>query len=147
MPNVESSVTGEFDASKKLSYEECVVKMVGEKNDLGHTDCFIVSGAKVLEGVGRYAIIAVGEKSFNGRIMKGIVVSFFVTVLLTFYSPASRHSKASHSRELPRKDWNRVPLSRRQRASLCKFAGSRRQSGHNDEEGKSKFLLPHEVSR
>lgn len=73
----ESGATGESDAIKKLSYEECVVKMEGEKNELGHTDCFIVSGAKVLEGVGRYVIIAVGEKSFNGRIMKGIVLFLF----------------------------------------------------------------------
>ena len=38
---------------------------------LGHTDCFVVSGSRVLEGVGRYVVIAVGTRSFNGRIMMG----------------------------------------------------------------------------
>jgi Ca2+-transporting ATPase len=36
-----------------------------------HTDCFLVSGSKVLEGVGSYVVVAVGTKSFNGRIMMG----------------------------------------------------------------------------
>lgn len=46
---------------------------------LGHTDCFIVSGAKVTEGTGTYVVVAVGTKSFNGRIMMGeyIAVSKF----------------------------------------------------------------------
>ncbi|KAI0067278.1 calcium-translocating P-type ATPase [Artomyces pyxidatus] len=39
---------------------------------LGHTDCFIVSGSKVLEGVGSYVVISVGTKSFNGRIMMAL---------------------------------------------------------------------------
>lgn len=38
---------------------------------LAHTDCFVVSGSKVLEGVGSYVVVAVGTKSFNGRIMMG----------------------------------------------------------------------------
>lgn len=38
---------------------------------LGHTDCFVVSGSKVLEGVGKYVVISVGTRSFNGRIMMG----------------------------------------------------------------------------
>jgi Ca2+-transporting ATPase len=36
---------------------------------LGHTDCFVVSGSKVVEGVGSYLVISVGPRSFNGRIM------------------------------------------------------------------------------
>ena len=66
----ESGITGESDAIRKLSYEEC---LLGEEtgNLPGHTDCFVVSGSKVLEGVGSYVVIAVGTKSFNGRIMMG----------------------------------------------------------------------------
>lgn len=30
-----------------------------------------MSGSKVLEGVGSYVVVAVGTKSFNGRIMMG----------------------------------------------------------------------------
>jgi Ca2+-transporting ATPase len=46
----------------------------GEDEEVEHEDCFLVSGSKVLEGVGEYVVIAVGTRSFNGRIMMG---SFF----------------------------------------------------------------------
>lgn len=93
----ESGATGESDAIRKLSYEECVAhsshhhhtdlgasggdtrstsgqeegagKGAGGREALKHTDCFVVSGSKVLEGVGKYVVVAVGETSFNGRIM------------------------------------------------------------------------------
>ena len=38
---------------------------------LSHMDCFIVSGSKVIEGVGSYVVIVVGTKSFSGHIMMG----------------------------------------------------------------------------
>ena len=69
----ESAITGESDAIKKMPYSDCLAAEAD--GHLGaHTDCFIISGSKVLEGVGSYVIIAVGVKSFNGRIMMG---SFF----------------------------------------------------------------------
>ena len=85
----ESSATGESDAIKKISYDQCLQlrqKALGDRlpsNDPEkgdgleglHTDCFMVSGSKVLEGVGRYVVVAVGQKSFNGRIMMGIICS------------------------------------------------------------------------
>ncbi|GMK59452.1 hypothetical protein CspeluHIS016_0800580 [Cutaneotrichosporon spelunceum] len=66
----ESGATGESDAIKKSTYDECI----SERDSLapgahGKLDCFIISGAKVLEGVGAYVVIAVGTNSFNGRIM------------------------------------------------------------------------------
>ena len=96
----ESGATGESDAIKKLSYRECIALRArrlaefdpdtdstagdGESTSgsrrnvnlsgldlLGHTDCFVVSGSKVIEGIGSYLVIAVGPKSFNGRIMMG----------------------------------------------------------------------------
>jgi Ca2+-transporting ATPase len=93
----ESSATGESDAIKKLSYQECIAlrdkrlaefdpespigdgesttgsrrKNLSGLDLLGHTDCFVVSGSKVVEGVGSYVVISVGPKSFNGRIMMG----------------------------------------------------------------------------
>ncbi|KAF4571338.1 hypothetical protein EYR36_008667 [Pleurotus pulmonarius] len=76
----ESGATGESDAIRKLSFEECE-KILLEHGDegkdtadhaLAHTDCFMVSGSKVLEGVGFYVIVAVGQKSFNGRIMMAL---------------------------------------------------------------------------
>lgn len=73
----ESAATGETDAIKKLPYDECV----GKERKGGHTDCFVLSGSKVLEGVGRYVVIAVGTKSFNGRIMMGAHLPFTRTSL------------------------------------------------------------------
>lgn len=97
----ESSATGESDAIKKLPYQGCIAlrnKRLAEfepespigdgestsgsprKNPsgldlLGHTDCFVVSGSKVVEGVGSYLVISVGQKSFNGCIMMGSSLS------------------------------------------------------------------------
>ena len=98
----ESNATGESDAIKKLSYEECIALRDKRLKDfdpdglpsdgdsaitsqrktnpsglelLGHTDCFIVSGSEVLEGVGSYIVISVGTKSFNGRIMMGSFIA------------------------------------------------------------------------
>jgi hypothetical protein len=77
----ESGATGESDAIKKVSYDECVAlrRMLGEEGAAGrglgipngYADCFIISGSKVLEGVGSYVVVAVGQKSFNGRILMG----------------------------------------------------------------------------
>ncbi|KAJ7483301.1 E1-E2 ATPase-domain-containing protein, partial [Mycena latifolia] len=63
----ESGATGESDAIRKLSYDECMA--LRGTDGACHTDCFVVSGSKVLEGVGKYVVVAVGTKSFNGRIM------------------------------------------------------------------------------
>lgn len=60
----ESGATGESDAIRKVPYEDCL-------GEASKKDCFIVSGSKVIEGVGVYVVIAVGTKSFNGRIMMG----------------------------------------------------------------------------
>ncbi|KAF7330460.1 Calcium-transporting ATPase [Mycena venus] len=66
----ESGATGESDAIKKVSYDECIVLRGSDGG--AHTDCFVVSGSKVLEGVGKYVVVAVGTKSFNGRIMMAL---------------------------------------------------------------------------
>ncbi|KAF8206554.1 hypothetical protein K438DRAFT_481244 [Mycena galopus ATCC 62051] len=66
----ESGATGESDAIKKVSYNECIALRESEHG--AHTDCFVLSGSKVLEGVGKYVVVAVGTKSFNGRIMMAL---------------------------------------------------------------------------
>ncbi|KAF8071684.1 calcium-transporting ATPase [Lyophyllum atratum] len=70
----ESGATGESDAIRKVSYDECLdlIKRSEDGKEAAHTDCFVVSGSKVLEGVGRYVVVAVGTKSFNGRIMMAL---------------------------------------------------------------------------
>ncbi|KAI6009320.1 Ca-transporting ATPase [Pisolithus marmoratus] len=88
----ESAATGETDAIKKAPYSHCIALKdaratritsdqtqasdakgtPGTQHISTHTDCFVVSGSKVLEGVGRYVVVAVGTKSFNGRIMMAL---------------------------------------------------------------------------
>ncbi|KAG6837246.1 hypothetical protein H0H93_012641 [Arthromyces matolae] len=68
----EAGATGESDAMRKATYEECMELIKRDGQLPPHTDCFIVSGSKVLEGVGRYVVIAVGTKSFHGRIMMAL---------------------------------------------------------------------------
>ena len=67
----ESGATGESDAITKLSFSEIIEVYRHTDPERAHKDCFIISGSKVLEGVGKYVIVAVGNKSFNGRIMMG----------------------------------------------------------------------------
>lgn len=61
----ESGATGESDAVRKASLEE--IQEGGES--MKKVDCFLISGSKVLEGVGRYVVTCVGRNSFHGRIM------------------------------------------------------------------------------
>lgn len=78
----ESGATGESDAIKKVGFDECIAFREQAKRDgsdihgldapHAHTDCFMISGSKVLEGYGKYVVIAVGQKSFNGRIMMAL---------------------------------------------------------------------------
>ncbi|WWC61624.1 calcium-translocating P-type ATPase, PMCA-type [Kwoniella dejecticola CBS 10117] len=66
----ESGATGESDAIKKFPYDECIAERnAAGPDDKLKKDCFLISGAKVLEGVGEYVVISVGTTSFNGRIM------------------------------------------------------------------------------
>jgi Ca2+-transporting ATPase len=57
-----------------VSYEECLAEREGkEDSEKGFkNDCFLVSGGKVLEGVGEYVVIAVGPNSFNGRTLMAL---------------------------------------------------------------------------
>ncbi|KAF5392317.1 hypothetical protein D9757_001407 [Collybiopsis confluens] len=75
----ESGATGESDAIRKVSWDEWSAlreKHADDKDthnsELAHVDCFVLSGSKILEGVGKYVVVAVGQKSFNGRIMMAL---------------------------------------------------------------------------
>ncbi|KAG2065094.1 calcium ATPase [Suillus decipiens] len=60
----ESAATGESDAIKKVSYTHCLaLKQAGGALGGEHQG---------LEGVGSYVVVAVGTKSFNGRIMMAL---------------------------------------------------------------------------
>ena len=62
----------------KVLYKESLVlrnKAQEGGGVIGRMGCFVVSGSKVREGVGSYVVVAIGTKSFNGRIMMGQLFS------------------------------------------------------------------------
>ena len=66
----ESSVTGESDMIQKISYQEFLSeKRHGSTN---HKSVFMISGSKVLEGVGDFVVTAVGPLSMNGKLMMSL---------------------------------------------------------------------------
>jgi len=64
----ESSATGESDQMKKMSGDE-VMAHIETGASLYKLDPFIISGSKVLEGVGTYVVTAVGVHSSYGKLM------------------------------------------------------------------------------
>ncbi|KAH8681661.1 calcium-transporting ATPase [Xylariales sp. PMI_506] len=67
----ESSATGESDAIKKTGAAEALRALeVGEKAK--NLDPFIISGSKVLEGVGTFVCTSVGVNSSFGKIMMSV---------------------------------------------------------------------------
>lgn len=65
----ESGATGESDAIRKGTYEECMAERDASGGQGRKLDCFMVSGGKVTEGVGQYIVISTGTNTFHGRIM------------------------------------------------------------------------------
>lgn len=64
----ESSATGESDAMRKMTGDE-VSKRIEDGTANNKIDPFIISGSKVLEGVGTYLVTSVGVNSSHGKIM------------------------------------------------------------------------------
>lgn len=94
----ESSLTGETDPIKKYTFEDSVGQSDSEKKK----ECFVLSGSKVLEGVGRYVVVAVGERSFNGRILMGtsyIAAFFFFNLICCAYSALRKPTAATPLQE------------------------------------------------
>ncbi|KAI6352228.1 hypothetical protein MCOR25_009479 [Pyricularia grisea] len=67
----ESTATGESDALKKTGGEQ-VMRMLESGTKVKDLDPFIISGARVLEGVGSYVCTSVGVHSSFGKIMMSI---------------------------------------------------------------------------
>jgi Ca2+-transporting ATPase len=65
----ESAATGESDALKKVPAEYALNSTEAGSKFSNKFDPFILSGAKVLEGVGKYVVTAVGPNSYHGRTM------------------------------------------------------------------------------
>ena len=67
----ESSATGESDAMRKTGGQE-VWDRIEEGTATSKLDPFIISGSKVLEGVGTYLVTSVGVNSSFGKVMVGL---------------------------------------------------------------------------
>lgn len=68
----ESSATGESDQMKKISAYEAMIQLDAGTPGAHKLDPFIVSGGKVLEGVGTYVVTSTGVHSSFGKIMMGL---------------------------------------------------------------------------
>ncbi|KAK6857496.1 plasma membrane calcium-transporting ATPase 2 [Apiospora arundinis] len=67
----ESSATGESDAIKKTGGQQ-VMDILESGQSANNLDPFIISGAKVLEGMGTFACTSVGVNSSFGKIMMSV---------------------------------------------------------------------------
>lgn len=69
----ESSATGESDAIKKTPGEQVYRMLIeGQAGKTSEMDPFIISGAKVLEGMGTFLCTSVGVHSSFGKIMMSV---------------------------------------------------------------------------
>ncbi|KJZ69650.1 hypothetical protein HIM_10966 [Hirsutella minnesotensis 3608] len=69
----ESSATGESDLVKKAPADDVLHALLyREAPELKRLDPFIVSGARVLDGVGSFLVTAVGQNSSHGRTMMSL---------------------------------------------------------------------------
>ncbi|SPJ72241.1 probable calcium P-type ATPase NCA-3 [Fusarium torulosum] len=69
----ESSATGESDLIKKVPADQVLHALLHEQApQLKKLDPFIISGAKVLDGVGTFMVTAVGEQSSYGKTMMSL---------------------------------------------------------------------------
>ena len=67
----ESSATGESDQMKKTGGDE-VWQRIQDGTATAKLDPFIISGSKVLEGVGTYLVTSVGQNSSYGKILMSL---------------------------------------------------------------------------
>lgn len=67
----ESSATGESDLLRKTGGHE-VYRAIEDNENLSKLDPFIISGAKVSEGVGKFLVTAVGVHSSHGKTMMSL---------------------------------------------------------------------------
>lgn len=77
----ESSATGESDALRKTSGERVFQLLEEGHTNMKELDPFIVSGSKVLEGVGTYLVTSVGVNSSYGKILMAMRVEMAATPL------------------------------------------------------------------
>lgn len=77
----ESSATGESDALRKTGGHQVMQLLRDGHSDIKDLDPFIISGAKVLEGVGTFVCTSVGVNSSFGKIMMSVRTEMEATSL------------------------------------------------------------------
>ena len=77
----ESSATGESDALKKTGGHQVLRLLEQGHRNVKDLDPFIISGAKVLEGIGTYVVTSVGVNSSFGKIMMSVRIDAEATPL------------------------------------------------------------------
>ncbi|KAJ1939911.1 plasma membrane calcium, partial [Linderina macrospora] len=73
--DADESTDGENDLTHKATVDQLVEEKPSKPKTSGgskNADPFLISGSRVLEGVGRCVIVAVGEKSFYGRTLMSL---------------------------------------------------------------------------
>lgn len=70
----ESAATGESDTLKKVPAQEAIDSTSAGDAFNKKADPFMLSGAKVVEGLGSFLVTAVGVNSFNGKTMMALQV-------------------------------------------------------------------------
>jgi len=68
----ESSATGESDQMKKIPAHDALTQWADGTASVHKLDPFIISGSKVLEGVGTYLVTSVGVHSSFGKTMMAL---------------------------------------------------------------------------
>lgn len=68
----ESSATGESDLIKKMPADAVMKALYEEEVNPKKLDPFIISGARVLDGVGTFLVTAVGQNSSHGKTMMSL---------------------------------------------------------------------------
>ncbi|WDK10157.1 calcium-translocating P-type ATPase [Colletotrichum graminicola] len=68
----ESSATGESDLIKKVPADAVMKSLFEEEANPKKLDPFIISGARVLDGVGTFLVTAVGQNSSHGKTMMSL---------------------------------------------------------------------------
>ncbi|KAL1964515.1 hypothetical protein VTN77DRAFT_6941 [Rasamsonia byssochlamydoides] len=86
----ESSATGESDLLLKHSGDE-VFRAIRDHQDTRDMDPFIISGAKVAEGIGTFLVVATGTDSSYGKILQSLEEDPGFTPLQVKLSTLAKH--------------------------------------------------------
>ncbi|KAG0640101.1 hypothetical protein HOY80DRAFT_1000435 [Tuber brumale] len=68
----ESSATGESDQMKKTAADEVMAKIGANDPGIHKLDCFVLSGSKILEGIGTFMVTNTGVHSSFGKTMMAL---------------------------------------------------------------------------